>query len=193
MRAIRPLLVRLAALALVSLVSLVPLAVATAAPAAAPPAPASAPAPAPAALYALALEKLLARAGAEAVYVLPSAAASDLHVRARRASGPARTASAATAREVVALLRRRGAPGVRGTRERLAPDGALQVVLGELRFEPESSPTFARLRVGVVGADGARQTLDFLLKREGARWRALNMEAADNIGMRPANASAVAA
>lgn len=143
-------------------------------------------APEPASLYALAVEKLLARSDADAIYVLPSAAASDVSVRPRRASGAPRVATATTARRVVALLRERGIAGVRGTRPQLGRDDVLQIVLGELRFEPERSPTFARLRISVVGGGGARQSLDFLLKREGDVWRALNMEAADNIGMAPA-------
>lgn len=151
--------------------------------------------PAPAALYALAVERLLAHAGDSAdVYVLPSAAArpgEPLRVRPRRASGPPVAASAATARQVVALLRARGTANVRGTRERLAADDALQVVLGELRFEPAATPTFARLRLDVVGAGGAHQTMDVLLRRERAGWRALKMEAADNIGMAPAGLRAV--
>lgn len=142
-------------------------------------------APEPASLYALAVEKLLAKADADEVYVLPSAAASDVSVRPRRASGAPRVATATTARRVVALLRERGVAGVRGTRPQLGRDDVLQIVLGELRFEPERSPTFARLRISVVGGGGARQTLDFLLKRESDGWRALNMEAADNIGMAP--------
>lgn len=148
--------------------------------------PAAPPDPAPPALYAIAVQVLLERTDADEVYLLPTSADAELRVRPRRASGPARTASLATAREVAGLLRNgasaRGA-AVRGARARLVDDDAVQVVLGELRFEPEASPSFARLRLAVVGTDGTRQLMDFLLKREGARWRALKMEAADNIGL----------
>lgn len=137
---------------------------------------------APAAVYAVAIEALLGvAADREPTYLLPSAAVTDVAMRARRASGPAQLATPSIAREVVALLQRQGRTEVRGVRTRLRSDGTLQLVLGELRFEPATTPSFARLKIAIVGADGQRETLEFLLKREGASWRSLKMEPADNI------------
>jgi hypothetical protein len=149
-------------------------------PGAAPPSPRATVATAE--LYALAVERLLSGDSGTVAYLLPSAALPDLHVRARRAAGPAHSVTAAEAKAVAARLARRGGHAVRGVRHTLGADDVLQLVLGELRFEPASNPTFARLRIGVVGTGGARQTLDFLLKREPTGWRVLNMEDADSIG-----------
>ena len=151
--------------------------------------PPSAPTPADSAgqlaeVYAVATARLLESAPGEAVVVLPTPAnvTADVAVRARRASGPAQRASAATARRVAALLAGRGMPGVRGAATAGAPDDAVQLVLGELRFEPGEAPRFARLKIVVVGADGARAPMNFLMKKDASGWTTLNMEAAASIG-----------
>jgi hypothetical protein len=132
-------------------------------------------------VYAIAIEKLLAHAtGAtgDAVVLLPTSAGGDVALRARRASGPAIPASAATARSVASLLGRRGLPGVHSAAALDPAGGMLQLVLGELRYEPAVSPRFARLKIGVVGAGAARATAEVLLKREAAGWRTLNVRTA---------------
>jgi hypothetical protein len=133
-------------------------------------------------LYALAAAKLLGAPSEQEFFILPTSARTDLTERARNASGTPRHAVDATAREVASRLSRRGYRGSKGMRARLSRGDELQLVLGELRFEPAQHPTFARLIIGVVGAGGAEQSMEFLLKREPAGWRVLNMEAADNIG-----------
>jgi hypothetical protein len=133
-------------------------------------------------LYALAVERLLGAPPAQEFFILPTAARPSLTERARSASGKPMTATDATARSVASRLQRRGYRGSRGIRTRVAPDEDLQLVLGELRFEPAQRPTFARLIIGVIGTGGAEQSMEFLLKLEPSGWRVLNMEAADNIG-----------
>jgi hypothetical protein len=150
---------------------------------------AGAPAPADSAgqlaeVYAVATARLLESAPGEAVVLLPTPAniTADVAVRARRASGPAQHASAATARRVAALLAGRGMRGVRGAATAGAPGEAVQLVLGELRYEPGQAPRFARLKIVVVGADGARAAMNFLMKKDATGWTTLNMESAASIG-----------
>lgn len=133
-------------------------------------------------LYALAAAKLLGAPSEQEFFILPTSARAGLTERARIASGSPQRAGDGTAREVAARLARRGYRGSKGMRARLNRGDELQLVLGELRFEPAQRPTFARLIIGVVGAGGAEQSMEFLLKREPDGWRVLNMEAADNIG-----------
>ena len=133
-------------------------------------------------LYALAVARLLGDESADSAWVVPTAALGDLNVRQRAGAGPAQRASIAEARRVVARLSRSGRHPIRGVRATLGRDDALQLVLGEVRVEPPMNPTFARLRIGVVGRGGERRTLEFLLKREASGWRVLNMEDADSIG-----------
>jgi len=130
-------------------------------------------------VYALAAAKLLGAPSAQEFYILPTSARSELTQRARRASG---SPQRATARQVATRLARRGYSGSKGMRARLQRTEALQLVLGELRFEPSQRPTVARLIIGVVGTGGVEQSMEFLLKREPDGWRVLNMEAADSIG-----------
>jgi hypothetical protein len=129
-------------------------------------------------LYARAVQRLLRGApeitGADLV-LLPSDAAEGLAVRARRGAGPPIPATGATVRAVVAALARDGVRGARGAAATKARSGALQLVLGELRYEPPADPRFARLRIGVIGVDGARETTEFLMVRERDGWRAFNM------------------
>ncbi len=138
--------------------------------------------PAIAEVYALAAAKLLGAPSAQEFYILPTSARSELTQRARRASGSPQRAGDATARQVATRLARRGYSGSKGMRARLQPTDALQLVLGELRFEPSQRPTFARLIIGVVGTGGVEQSMEFLLKREPDGWRVITMEAADSIG-----------
>jgi hypothetical protein len=133
-------------------------------------------------LYALAAAKLLGAPSEQEFFILPTSARTNLTERARNASGSPRRASEATAREVATRLARRGYRGNKGMRTRVDRGDELQLVLGELRFEPAQRPTFARLIIGVIGAGGVEQSMEFLLKREPDGWRVLNMEAADNIG-----------
>lgn len=133
-------------------------------------------------LYALAVARLVDDESADSAWVVPTAALSDLDVRQRVGAGAAHRASIAEARRVVARLSRSGRHPIRGVRATLGRDGALQLVLGEVRFEPPMNPTFARLRIGVVGSGGERRTVEFLLKHEATGWRVLNMEDADSIG-----------
>ena len=154
--------------------------------AAAPPSTAAAPRPAGAArvevteprveeLYAASVEKLLGAARTEPFYLLPTPADSaGLTPRLRPASGAARAATAALARRVARRLSTRGPSGVRGVRAALAPGDTLQLVLGALRFEPAEAARFGRLRIAVVPTAGARQTMEFLLRREPTGWEAIN-------------------
>jgi hypothetical protein len=82
------------------------------------------------------------------------------------------------AADVVQRLRALGYRGALGARTRLTPSDALQLVLGQVRFEPATDPAFARLAIGVIGADGTFEQVESLLKREGGRWVALNVEVA---------------
>jgi hypothetical protein len=130
-------------------------------------------------LYTRAVQRLLRGApditGADVV-LLPSGAADGLAVRARRGAGPPVPATGATVRAVVVALARDGVRGVRAAAATRAGGGALQLVLGELRYEPPADPRFARLRIAVIGVDGARETTEFLMLREAAGgWRAFNM------------------
>ena len=135
-------------------------------------------------VYAAATARLLESAPGETVVLLPTpvGGAAEVAVRARRASGPALRASATTARQVAALLARRGVRGVRGAATGGGRGDAVQLVLGELRYEPGQAPRFARLKIVVVGTDGARAAMNFLLKKDSAGWTTLNMEAAASIG-----------
>jgi hypothetical protein len=133
------------------------------------------------ALYTLAVARLLGDAAGQEFFILPTSAQATLTERARAASGEPRRAGEATARDVASRLAKRYR-GSKGMRARLTDTEELQLVLGEVRFEPARNPTFARLVIGVVGAEGSEQSMEFLLKRETGGWRVLNMEAADNIG-----------
>jgi hypothetical protein len=133
-------------------------------------------------LYTLAVARLLGAPAEQEFFILPTSARSGLTERARLASGQPRRAGDAIARDVATQLARRGYRGSKGMRARVDRGDELQLVLGEMRFEPAQNPTFARLIIGVIGAGGAEQSMEFLLKREPGGWRVLNMEAADNIG-----------
>ena len=132
-------------------------------------------------LYAVAAAKLLGPAGDQEFVVLPTAPRPELSVRARRGSGEAHTASLATAREVVRLLTRQGYRGAAGVRTKVVRDGALQLTLGELRFEPPRDPNFARLAIEVVGSDGSAVAIELLLKREADEWRVIRMKSKDDV------------
>ncbi|MGI9077226.1 MAG: hypothetical protein ACR2G6_07850 [Gemmatimonadaceae bacterium] len=131
-------------------------------------------------LFAVASAKLLGAPGGQNVIVLP-AAEERRATRARRASGAPHTADAATAREVAGLLVRQGYQGIRMKHSAPARTGAILLILGAVRFEPPSKPTFARLIIEVVGTDGTREAMEFLLKREPGGWRALKMESAEDV------------
>ena len=140
------------------------------------PAAVAAAAPRLALLYAAAVAGLLGEPAEQEFLLLPSSARPQLVQRPRRASGVPRTATLATTREVAAILSARGYRGMKGTRSTLGRSPFLQLVLGEVRFEPPDDPAFARLVIGVVGSDGSSETMEVLLKREGEGWRVVKVE-----------------
>lgn len=127
-------------------------------------------------VYAEAAARLLGDPADQEFVLLPSSARPNLVQRPRRASGVARTATLGTAREVATLLERRGYPGVKGVRANITRTGSLQLVLGELRFEPDERPAFARLNIDVIGSDGSSQLMEVLLKNEAGDWVAIKVE-----------------
>ena len=127
-------------------------------------------------VYAEAAARLLGDPADQEFVLLPSSARSNLVQRPRRASGAARTATLATAREVATLLERRGYKGVKGVSAAVTRTGSLQLVLGELRFEPDERPAFARLTIDVIGSDGSSQLMEVLLKNEAGDWVAIKVE-----------------
>ena len=140
----------------------------------APPAPRAAE-PQHATLYAVAFARLFRGPPERDFVLLPSSARRGITLRARRGSGEARVATLAITQEVAARLAREGYRGVRGVRSEVRASPFLQLVLGELRFEPPTEPNFARLAIGVVGSGAASEVLDFLLRREPDGWRVLTM------------------
>lgn len=135
-----------------------------------------------AAVYTEALATLLGDPAEHLVILLPSAARPELVQEPRRASSAPHRASAAVTQDVAARLKKRGYRGVMGVQRTVAQSEAMQIVLGELRFEPADRPAFARLTVGVIGSGGAVETLEFLLKREGDSWVTLKFEIEGTIG-----------
>jgi hypothetical protein len=121
---------------------------------------------------------LLGEPAGQEFLILPTSAREGLTVRQRGAAGPPHSATAAVAADVARRLRALGYQGTLGTRPRVTRTDALQIVLGELRFEPEDDPAFARVAIGVVGGTGAFQQVESLLKRERGGWLALNLEVA---------------
>jgi hypothetical protein len=133
-------------------------------------------------LYAAAAVKLLGPPGNQEFVLLPTPLGGQHGPRARPGSGEKHTASSTTVRQVTRLLERQGYSGARAVQAAGAPPATLQLVLGPLRFEPASDPHFARLGIEVIGSDGSRVGMEFLVKREAQGWRAIEMESEDNIG-----------
>jgi hypothetical protein len=125
-------------------------------------------------LYALAVAQLLGESRKHEFVLLPSSAGPELTLRVRRGAGEARGATLTTAQEVVELLTRQGHRGLHGVRPKLSRSPFLQLVLGELRFEPPRDPTFARLVIGVFGTGDKYEVMQFLLRREAAEWRVIS-------------------
>src|SRR5690606_3345145 len=117
-------------------------------------------------LYALAVARLLGEPAGQSFVILPSSADDEVTVRARAATSEPYVASPATASAVVVRLRAMGYRGAGGVRERIQPSASLQLVLGQLRFEPAVERRFARVALGVIGSDGRLHRVNFLLRHD---------------------------
>lgn len=125
-------------------------------------------------LYTLATAALLGDPGVQEFILLPSSSRAGVTVRPRASTGDPFTASPAVASRVAARLRSQGYRGALGSAMRVSSSQALQLVLGEVRFEPAREARFARVAIGAIGSDGSFGRVQVLLRHDDDRWRALS-------------------
>lgn len=125
-------------------------------------------------LYALAVARLLGEPATHTFVLLPTSAHPDVTVRARAATSDPYVASPGIASEVARRLRAMGYAGTRGVAAGVQRTTSLQLVLGQLRFEPAAERRFARVALGVIGSDGTLHRVNFLLRHDDNHWIALS-------------------
>lgn len=131
-------------------------------------------------LYALAIAEVFRDPPHPRVELLPSASDTTVRIRVRYGKPMQRSADRTIARQTTLLLARRGFNAPRAALASDSVTAPLRIVLGRMNLEPSTSPTFARLALGLIGSDGSTTIMKVLLRKERQGWRVLSFEAEDD-------------